>query len=48
MRCDNCSRAEYLAAFCDGTRGEDLGTLAIRRLVTIRTVQVPVWKEGVL
>lgn len=48
MKCDNCGRGEYLAASCESTSGHDIGKLAIRRLVTIRTVRVPIWREDVL
>jgi hypothetical protein len=46
MRCESCGRSDYIAAECKSYYGADLEQLRVRRLVGIKTVQVPIWTEG--
>ena len=48
MKCDHCGHNEYIKAECDSVQASDFGKLKIRRLDSIKTVQVPIWREDVL
>ena len=46
MRCDHCRRNEYVSAKCVFVSGPDIGTIRVRHLVEVKTVKVPIWREG--
>lgn len=45
FRCEVCKRKEYLQAEFELPRGADTGKLQIRKLVRIKMVPRPVWKD---
>jgi hypothetical protein len=45
MRCDNCKRRGYLRARCETIAGSDIGRIKVRRLVEVKILRVPVWRE---
>jgi hypothetical protein len=48
IRCEQCGRRDYVFLYVKDPSGADVGKLPVRRLERVRTVQVPVWKDGVL
>jgi hypothetical protein len=47
MKCDHCGRSDGIEARCDAVQSSDIGKLKIRRLVGIKMVRVPIWREDV-
>lgn len=47
MKCDHCGRSDSIEARCDTVQSSDIGKLKIRRLVGIKMVRVPIWREDV-
>lgn len=47
VRCEQCGHKEYVDARCDSVQASDVGKLKIRRLVGIKIVRVPIWREDV-
>ena len=48
FRCDKCKSKEWMAANWESNHGDQIGKLAIRRLVKVKYVRVPVWEDGIL
>lgn len=47
FRCEKCNHKDYLRAIFELPWGSDIGKLRIRKLVRIKTVRKPVWKDDV-
>lgn len=43
--CETCDTRRYLNVNWQTVYGPDVGTLKVRRLVQIKQVRVPIWKE---
>jgi hypothetical protein len=48
MRCETCKRKDYMHIDIHHPYGDDFGKLKVRRLVEVRTVKLPVWKDVTL
>ena len=46
--CETCKSREYLKADWTHIAGPDVGKTRIRRLVRVRYIRVPVWKDEVI
>lgn len=45
IKCEKCDKGDYLKADWKHLYGPDIGKTKVRKLVRIRLVQIPVWKE---
>jgi len=48
FRCDGCGKRDYMFLRVLDPSIEDHGKLTVRRLVRVKTVCVPVWRDDVL
>jgi hypothetical protein len=48
FKCERCQSREYMKASWKAVYGPDVGKTAIRRLVRVRYVRVPVWRDEVI
>jgi hypothetical protein len=46
--CERCQTGEYLKADWRHVYGPDFGKLTVRKLVRIRKVEIPVWRDEVI
>lgn len=48
FRCEKCGTRDYLKAGWDTVMGPDVGKTKVRRLVNVRYVRVPEWREDIV
>jgi hypothetical protein len=48
FRCEKCGNKDYLRAIFELPWGHDIGKLRVRKLVKVKMVRKPVWKDDVL
>lgn len=46
--CETCTSRDYPKADWDHVRGPDVGKTKIRRLVRVRYIRVPVWRDEII
>ncbi|MBB5256046.1 hypothetical protein DB728_16345 [Rhizobium leguminosarum bv. viciae USDA 2370] len=48
FRCEPCRSGDYINVKVQQLEGSDYGTLVVRKLVRVKTVQMPIWEDGTL
>lgn len=48
FKCEKCATRDYLKAGWDTIMGPDIGRTKVRRLLRIRYVRVPEWREEIV
>lgn len=48
FRCEKCQTGEYLRADWQHLYGPDVGRTTIRRLVRVKTINVPIWRDEII
>jgi hypothetical protein len=48
FRCEKCATRDHLKAGWDTVMGPDIGKTRVRRLVRVRMVRVPEWREEIV
>lgn len=48
FKCERCKTGEFLRADWKHVYGPDVGKLTVRRLIRVKTVNIPIWKDEVI
>lgn len=48
FRCEKCQTGEFLRADWKHVYGPDVGKTVVRRLVQIKKVEIPIWKDEII